>query len=355
MTAHAVGVDELADLQLLRELRVGRVLSRVVTAPARRLVGQAERTEQVVVEAVLPDEELVHPLEVGAGLRTLDDAMVVGRREGHDLADAEVGDRARIGGLELGRQVDRPDTEDHGLPGHQTRHRVHRSDRPRVRDGERRTGEHARVEVVRADPSDHRLIGRDETGEVEGRDVLDDRDEEGTSTVGRRDVDRETEADRPALEDGRPPVDLGVATGHRRDRFEGADHRVRDEVRERDLAPVDALEVVVDDAAVDLEQLRRHLADRRRGRHGERTVHVLDDAGAGAAQPSRLGPVRVDRRDGGFEAAAGRRARRAVRACPVGAGRTGTEVGLPVGGDGVRIRVEALLPLRDQPGVDRGA
>jgi exodeoxyribonuclease-3 len=53
-------------------------------------------------------------------------------------------------------------------------------------------------------------------------------------------------------------------------------------VGEGDLAAVDALEVVVDDAAVDLEQLRRHLAHRRRGRHGERALHVLDDARADA-------------------------------------------------------------------------
>ena len=62
------------------------------------------------------------------------------------------------------------------------------------------------------------------------------------------------------------------------------DQRVADEVGEGDLAAAGAGEVVVDDGAVVPQQLHRDRADRGRGRHGERGVHVLRGAGRGAAQ-----------------------------------------------------------------------
>ena len=53
------------------------------------------------------------------------------------------------------------------------------------------------------------------------------------------------------------------------------------------LPPPRAREVVVEDLAVDLEQLGRDGAHRRRGRDAEARLHVLDDAGRGAAQRLR--------------------------------------------------------------------
>ena len=226
--ADAVRVDELADLELLRELRVRVVLRGVVASPARRLVGQPERAEQVVVEAVLTDEQLVHVLEVRARLRALDDTVVVGRGERDDLADAEVGDGARVGGLELGGQVDGADPEDRGLARHQARHRVDGPDRAGVGDRQRRTDEHRRVEVVGADAAHDRLVGGDEAGEVERRRALDDGDEERAAAVRGRHVDGEAEPDRAALEDRGLAVDLGVAARHRRhDRRARAPSRTR--------------------------------------------------------------------------------------------------------------------------------
>ena len=51
-----------------------------VAAPLHRLVRHAERAEDVVVEAVLAEQQLVHPLQEQARLGALDDAVVVGAR-----------------------------------------------------------------------------------------------------------------------------------------------------------------------------------------------------------------------------------------------------------------------------------
>ena len=61
---------------------VVRVVERAdVGAPARRLVRDAEALEDLVVEAVVAEQQLVHPAEELAALRALDDAVVVGARE----------------------------------------------------------------------------------------------------------------------------------------------------------------------------------------------------------------------------------------------------------------------------------
>ena len=93
VAAHAVGVDQLEDPGLLADLVVVR--RRDVGVPADRLVGDPQRAEDLVVEAVLAEQQLVDPLEELTGLRALDDAVVVRRGQGHDLADAVAGDRAR--------------------------------------------------------------------------------------------------------------------------------------------------------------------------------------------------------------------------------------------------------------------
>ena len=100
---------------LIRPLHRERLLDRfdrsldrlVVAAPAGGLVGHAEAGEQLVVEVVLAEQELVDAAEELAALGALDDAVVVGARERDDLADADLGERLRVGALVLGRVADR--------------------------------------------------------------------------------------------------------------------------------------------------------------------------------------------------------------------------------------------------------
>ena len=61
VAAHPVGVDQLEDPGLLADLVVVR--RRDVVGPADRLVGDPQRAEDLVVEAVLAEQQLVHALE----------------------------------------------------------------------------------------------------------------------------------------------------------------------------------------------------------------------------------------------------------------------------------------------------
>ena len=84
MTAHPVQVDELLHPRLFDEPAVDGLAGtdRVdVLVPARRVVGNAEREEDLVVEVVLAHQQLVHTGEEQPRLGALDDAMVVGGRE----------------------------------------------------------------------------------------------------------------------------------------------------------------------------------------------------------------------------------------------------------------------------------
>jgi hypothetical protein len=124
--AHAVGVDELHDPGRLAEVAlVGRLL---VGHPLHGDVRDAQRGEDVVVEAVLAEQQLVHAAQELTGLRALDDAVVVRAREGDRLADREPGERLLGRALELGRVLHRPDADDRAGALHEARDRVHRAD-----------------------------------------------------------------------------------------------------------------------------------------------------------------------------------------------------------------------------------
>ena len=131
VAAHPVDADERRDLHLLLEPRFLAVDRVDVAAPLHGLVGHAERAERGVVEAVLAQQQLVHALEEQSRLGALDDAVVVGGGDRDDLRHAELGERALVGGLVLGRVVDRADADDDALAGHEPRHRLHRADRAR--------------------------------------------------------------------------------------------------------------------------------------------------------------------------------------------------------------------------------
>ena len=135
VAAHAVGVDQLEDPGLLADLVV--VAGRDVARPADRLVGDPQRAEDLVVEVVLAEQQGVHALEELAGLRALDDPVVVGRGQRHDLADRVAGQRLLGGALVLRRVVHRADADDRALALHQPRHRVVGADRARVGEADR--------------------------------------------------------------------------------------------------------------------------------------------------------------------------------------------------------------------------
>ena len=84
--AHPVGVDHLEDPGLLGDLVL--VVGTDVLGPADRLVRDPQRGEDVVVEAVLAEQQGVQPGQVLTRAGALDDPVVVGRRQRHHLGDA---------------------------------------------------------------------------------------------------------------------------------------------------------------------------------------------------------------------------------------------------------------------------
>ena len=101
---------------------------------------------------------------------------------------------------------------------------------------------------------------------------------------GLRQVDRDAEVDVRRRDDRRLAVDLGVEDVLARELLERLDDRPADEVREADLAAARARHVVVDDDPVVDHELRRDGADARRGRDGQRLVHVGGEGLRHAAQ-----------------------------------------------------------------------
>ena len=95
-----------------------------VLHPADRFVRQPERGEDVVVEAVLAQQQLVDATEELARFGALDDPVVVGGGQRDDLADAQLAERLLAGALELGRVLQCADADDGALPGHQPGHGV---------------------------------------------------------------------------------------------------------------------------------------------------------------------------------------------------------------------------------------
>ena len=130
-----------------------------VLRPVDRVVRDAQRGEDLLVEALLADQQLVHDLQELAGAGALDDAVVVGASQRDRLADAELDERLLARALELGRVLERAGADDAALALHEPRHRVHRADAARVGERDRGAGEVGGGELVGAGPVDEVLVG----------------------------------------------------------------------------------------------------------------------------------------------------------------------------------------------------
>ena len=316
VAAHPVGVDELMHPRRLRQVIL--MAGRDVLDPAHRLVGDPQRLEQVVVEALLTEQQPVDDPQELAGLRALDDPVVIGGGERDRLADRQPGDglvgRALVGG----RVLHRAHADDAPLAGDQPRHRVLGTDRARVGQADRGPGEVLDGELARAGLADHVLVRRPELAEVHLLRGLDAGHEQLPRPVVLAHVDGQAEVDVLGPDQHRLAVRLGVGVVHLRHRSQRPDHRVTDEVGERDLPAAPAAEVVVDHDAVVDQELGGDGAHARRRGHGEARGHVGRGAGGrpaqpdlgGSAGPARCGPgrapgpgrrrpVRAGRRGGG--------------------------------------------------------
>ena len=252
--------------------------------PADRLVRDPQRSEDLVVEAVLAEQQRVDALEELARLRALDDPVVVRRGERHHPADGVAADGVVGCPLVLRRVLHRADPDDRALTPHQPRHRVVRADGARVGEGHRRTGEVLDRELGVAGLAHDVLVAGPERGEVHGLGALDVGHEELAGAVLLLHVDGQAEVDVGRGDLGGLAVDDVEADVHLGHGLQGLDQRVADQVGERHLAAARAREVVVDDDPVVPEQLDRDGPDRRGRGDAQRVVHVRDRARRGAAQ-----------------------------------------------------------------------
>jgi len=100
--------------------------------PADRFVGQPQGGEDVVVEPVAAQQQLVDAFEEFPGFGALNDPVVIGRGQGDDLGDTELGEGLHARALELGGVFQGTDVDDGALPGHQPWHRMVGADTARV-------------------------------------------------------------------------------------------------------------------------------------------------------------------------------------------------------------------------------
>ena len=285
VAAHPVHVDEVRHAHLLADrglLAVDRVH---VGVPLDGGVRHADRGEHVLVEVLGAEQHVVDLLEEQPGLGTLDDAVVVGGADRHGLADAEVGDGARVGGGKARRVRERTHADDDSLARHEARDGTLGADGARVGERDGDAGEVVGRELVVVGLADDLVVGGDEGLEVHLIGALDGGHDQAAAAVLLLHVDREAEVDRTLAKDAGLAVGTGdVRVVHLRQVVgDGADDGVTDDVGEADLAATRATEVAVDDGTVDLEQAGGHLAETRRRGDGERLLHVLDDARADAA------------------------------------------------------------------------
>ena len=293
MAPHPVLVDELVDLGLLLEHRRFPVHGVDVAPPLDGLVGDVEGAKGLAVEVVLAQQQVVNPPQEQGRLGALDDAMVVGARDGQQLAHAQIGQQGRVGGLVLGGERQHSDTDDRSLPDHQSGHGLPGAEGAGVRDGDGDAAHVVGAQPVLADLGDLLVVTVHEGGEVEGVSVGDARHHQRAGAVVAGDVDCDAQADVIGSHDPRLALRIGgedVVHGRHRVR-DGSHDRVADQVGERDLAHHLAAEVAVYDLAVDLQELGGDIAEARGRRHGQAGLHVDDDPGADASDRLAYGRV----------------------------------------------------------------
>ena len=164
VAAHPVGVDQLDDPGGLVDLALGGAGD--VAHPAHRLVRDAQRGEDLVVEPVLAEQQLVHDLEELAGLRALDDPVVVGAVSVMILLTASSASCSSLMPANGAGYSIAPTPMIVPWPGHQPRHRVHGADAARVGQRDRGAGVVVHGQLVAPGPPDDVLVGLPELPEV---------------------------------------------------------------------------------------------------------------------------------------------------------------------------------------------
>ncbi len=245
--------------------------------------GELEALVDLLVEPVGALQQVLDGGQELPRLGALDDAVVVGARDGHDLADAELLEALFGHGGELDRIADRADRDDAALTGHQPRHRGYRAEPAGVGERHRGAREVVGHEAVAARLLDQGLVGGVERGEIHRLRALDDGDDQPAAAILPLYVHRESERDALGLHPVRHPLVRGEGVSHDGVFLGRLNQRERDEVGEGDfvLAP-GGLERAVDPPPPLFQCRDRHHPEGGGRRYSEALLHVGDELGGWA-------------------------------------------------------------------------
>ena len=121
----AIGVDELEDSGLLGDFVEAAFVAEAesgtaaVGHPPDRLIGHPGGDEDLVIEALFALEEGLDFAQKDARLGALDNAVIVGTRHRHHLADTKLSAQVLADALEFRGEVDGPGGDDGALAGHE--------------------------------------------------------------------------------------------------------------------------------------------------------------------------------------------------------------------------------------------
>ena len=279
VSANTMNADERGDLHLLVQHRLFAVHRVDIDTPLHRFVRNTEAAEDRLVEAVFSEQQLVHPLQEQTTLGALNDAVVVGGGDGDDLGNTQRGQGSLVGPLELCRIIDRADTNDDALTGHQPRHALYRTDGARVGEADGRALEVGDLKFVLLDLANQILVRHHEVGERQRVGVAQHGHDQITTAIGLGHVDGETHAHVGVAHDARLAVgafEVGVV--HLRNRVgDGSHDGVPDDVREAHLALAGTTAIAVDHRSIHFQQLRGDVAETGGGRNRETALHVGHD------------------------------------------------------------------------------
>ena len=186
--------------------------------------------------------------------------MVVGRGEGDDLADRELGEGLRRHRAELAGVFHRAGRDDQALAGHQARDRGGRAESAGVGQRDGRSFEVGDLELSGARARDNVVGGRNELRERHRAGVLDVGDDQGARAVLLFDIHREAEVDLVAAQAHGRVARVVVGVVQARKILQGLENRPGDQVREGDLRLVSRGAVLVDQPPVLFEELDGDLA-----------------------------------------------------------------------------------------------
>ena len=266
MTARAVGVDELSDTRRLALLAFQVVLE--VCFPRVGLDRNMQSRKDTFVETIATRQLNVHETEEFTGSSTLDDAVIIGRRDKHRLANSHESKFARGDSSELGWIIHCPHTDNQPLATHQTRNRGRGADGARIRQGDSGTLIVLGRKFALLCSSDDALIGVNKLREGQGISIVDNRNNQ-TAFATVLDIDRQAKAHVCEFFNCSFTVVKNIANIQLRHLGERLDDGVSNEMCEGDLAANSALQVRVHNRAVLDQDLCGNLALRSRSRDAQ--------------------------------------------------------------------------------------